>query len=55
MVNDDFPVERSGMVYGSPWSGKTNHCLLNDINARVTHVVSADNKEYDLLAIYRRI
>ena len=26
----------------------TEHCLLNDIKARVTHVVSADNKERDL-------
>ena len=28
--------------------GRTEHCLLNDIKARVTHVVSADNKERDL-------
>ena len=26
----------------------TEHCMLNDIKARVTHVVSADNKERDL-------
>ena len=26
----------------------TEHCTLNDIKARVTHVVSADNKERDL-------
>ena len=26
----------------------TEHCRLNDIKARVTHVVSADNKERDL-------
>ena len=26
----------------------TEHCMLNDIKARVTHVVSADNKEHDL-------
>ena len=24
LVNDDFPVVKDGMVYGSPWSGKTN-------------------------------
>lgn len=24
MVNDDFPVVRDGLVYGSPWGGKTN-------------------------------
>ena len=28
--------------------GVTEHCLLGDIKARVTHVVSADNKERDL-------
>lgn len=28
--------------------GGTEHCLLNDIKARVTHVVSADNKKHDL-------
>ena len=28
--------------------GMTEHCLLGDIKARVTHVVSADNKEHDL-------
>ena len=28
--------------------GMTEHCLLGDIKARVTHVVSADNKERDL-------
>ena len=26
----------------------TEHCLIGDIKARVTHVVSADNKERDL-------
>ena len=26
----------------------TEHCMLNDIKAHVTHVVSADNKERDL-------
>jgi len=26
----------------------TEHCALSDIKARVTHVVSADNKERDL-------
>ena len=26
----------------------TEHCMLGDIKARVTHVVSADNKEHDL-------
>lgn len=26
----------------------TEHCMLNDIKARVTHVVSADNKVHDL-------
>ena len=26
----------------------TEHCALSDIKARVTHVVSADNKEHDL-------
>ena len=26
----------------------TEHCLLGDFKARVTHVVSADNKERDL-------
>ena len=26
----------------------TEHCLIGDIKARVTHVVSADNKEHDL-------
>ena len=26
----------------------TEHCMLSDIKARVTHVVSADNKERDL-------
>ena len=26
----------------------TEHCLLKDVKARVTHVVSADNKERDL-------
>ena len=24
LVNDDFPVVRDGLVYGSPWGGKTN-------------------------------
>ena len=28
--------------------GMTEHCLLGDIKARVTHVVSTDNREHDL-------
>ena len=28
--------------------GVTEHCLLGDIKARVTHVVSTDNREHDL-------
>ena len=31
----------------------TEHCLLNDIKARVTHVVSADNKKRDLYSRWR--
>ena len=33
----------------------TEHCLLNDIKARVTHVVSADNKERDLHNRWRKL
>ena len=31
----------------------TEHCRLNDIKARVTHVVSADNKKRDLYSRWR--
>lgn len=31
----------------------TEHCLLKDIKARVTHVVSADNKKRDLYSRWR--
>ena len=31
----------------------TEHCALGDIKARVTHVVSADNKERDLYSRWR--
>lgn len=31
----------------------TEHCALNDIKARVTHVVSADNKKRDLYSRWR--
>ena len=31
----------------------TEHCLLKDIKARVTHVVSADNKKRDLYSGWR--
>ena len=33
--------------------GVTEHCLLGDIKARVTHVVSADNKKRDLYSRWR--
>lgn len=33
--------------------GVTEHCLLKDIKARVTHVVSADNKKRDLYSRWR--
>ena len=29
LVNDDNPVVRDGMVYGSPWSGKKTPCYRN--------------------------
>ena len=35
--------------------GVTEHCLLGDIKARVTHVVSADNKERDLHKRWRML
>ena len=31
----------------------TEHCLLKDVKARVTHVVSADNKKRDLYSRWR--
>ena len=31
----------------------TEHCLLKDVKARVTHVVSADNKKRDLYSSWR--
>ena len=31
----------------------TEHCLLKDVKARVTHVVSADNKKHDLYSRWR--
>ena len=31
----------------------TEHCLLKDVKARVTHVVSADNKKRDLYSMWR--
>jgi len=31
----------------------TEHCLLKDVKARVTHVVSADNKKRDLYGRWR--
>ncbi len=31
----------------------TEHCMLGDIKARVTHVVSADNKKRDLYSRWR--
>ena len=33
----------------------TEHCLLKDIKARVTHVVSADNKKRDLYSRWRML
>ena len=33
----------------------TEHCRLNDIKARVTHVVSADNKKRDLYNRWRML
>ncbi len=33
----------------------TEHCRLNDIKARVTHVVSADNKKRDLYSRWRML
>lgn len=35
--------------------GVTEHCMLSDIKARVTHVVSADNKERDLYNRWRML
>ena len=33
----------------------TEHCLLKDVKARVTHVVSADNKKRDLYSRWRML
>ena len=35
--------------------GMTEHCLLGDIKARVTHVVSADNKEHSVYNRWRML
>ena len=46
LVNDDFPVVRGGMVYGSPWGGFKTSCYRN-VSYPIGGIVSLSQAPYN--------
>ena len=46
LVNDDNPVVRGGVVYGSPWSGKKTPCYRN-VNVPIGGIVMLSQAPYN--------
>ena len=46
LVNDDWPVVRDGVVYGSPWSGKKTPCYRN-VSIPIGVIVNLSQASYN--------
>ena len=46
LVNDDWPVVRDGVVYGSPWSGKKTPCYRN-VSVPIGVIVNLSQASYN--------